>query len=421
MNYLLKNAKVFDRDKFTKKDLLVQEGRIVFSFNHLPQDIETFDFSDYYIFPGFVDVHVHLREPGFLYKETISTGTLAAACGGYTSICSMPNTDPVPDSVQKLEDMHKLISNSALVNVYPYASITLGQEGKELIDIEAISPLSFAFTDDGKGIQSEEVMKDAMEQAKKVGKIICAHCEDETLLNGGYIHDGKYAKEHNHKGISSESEWKQVERDIRLARETGCGYHVCHISTKESVDLIRKAKAEGVDVTCETAPHYLVLCDEDLQEDGRYKMNPPLRSREDQAALIKGIQDGTIDMIATDHAPHSQEEKSKGLSGSAMGIVGLETAFPVLYSHLVKKNIISLEKLIQLLSIGPKNRFNIGTSLEEGQVADLTVFNLDEKYKIDPEDFKSKGKSTPFAGDEVHGQCMMTMVAGKIVWKSQEV
>ena len=421
MNYLLKNAKVFDGDKFTEKDLLIQEGHIAFSFNHLPDDVEVFDFSNHYIFPGFVDVHIHLREPGFLHKETISTGTQAAAHGGYTSVCAMPNTDPVPDSVHRLKDLHKLISDSALVNVYPYASITMGEEGEVLTDIEALSPLAIAFTDDGKGVQSEEMMKEAMVQSKRVGKIICAHCEDESLLNGGYIHDGDYAKKHNHKGISSESEWKQVERDIRLVKETGCGYHVCHISAKESVELIRKAKAEGLDVTCETAPHYLVLSDEDLQEDGRFKMNPPIRSREDRAALIKGIQDGTIDMIATDHAPHSVEEKSKGLEGSAMGIVGLETAFPILYTRLVKKDIISLEKLVELLSIGPKKRFNIGTSLEEGQVADLTVFNLDKKYKIDPEDFKSKGRSTPFAGEEVYGKCMLTMVAGEIVWKSQEV
>ena len=306
----------------------------------------------YIIVPGLCDVHVHFREPGFSYKETIASGSAAAAHGGYTAVCTMPNLDPVPDSAEHLQVQLDAIKCGAAIKVLPYGAITVGERGEKLADMEAMSDKVCAFSDDGKGVQNDEMMREAMTAAKRLGKIIAAHCEDNSLLFGGYIHDGEYAKAHGHRGISSASEYKQIERDLRLAEETGCAYHVCHISTKESVELIRQAKARGVDVTCETAPHYLVLCDEDMQEDGRFKMNPPLRSLEDKQALIEGIKDGTIDMIATDHAPHSAEEKGRGLEKSLMGVVGLETAFPVLYTELVTKNIITLERLVELQAEG---------------------------------------------------------------------
>lgn len=364
----------------------------------------------YTVFPGFCDVHVHFREPGFSYKETIASGSAAAARGGYTAVCAMPNLNPVPDSVENLRVQTDIIKKDALISVFPYAAITVGEKGEKLADLEALAPHVIAFSDDGKGVQSEDMMRDAMIRAKSLGKMIVAHCEVNELLKGGYIHDGEYAKMHGHKGICSESEWRQIERDLRLSKETGCAYHVCHISTKESVELIRKAKAEGINVTCETGPHYLVLDENDLKEEGRFKMNPPLRSLADREALIEGIIDGTIDMIATDHAPHSAEEKAKGLKDSAFGIVGLETAFPVLYTKLVKENIISLEKLVKLLTENPRRRFGIS------QTGDFTVWNLNESYKIDPEDFLSMGKATPFAGMEVFGKCMLTVRGGKVVY-----
>ena len=376
-----------------------------------------FEFNNCAVFPGFIDVHVHLREPGFSYKETIKTGTKACAHGGYTTVCSMPNLNPVPDGFEHLSEQLELIRNDAVINVAPYGSITVGQNGAELSDLKAMAPFVCAFSDDGKGVQSEEMMREAMITAKSLGKIIVAHCEDNSLLRGGYIHDGKYAAEHGHRGICSESEWKPIERDLKLAAETGCSYHVCHISTKESVDLIRKAKAAGVDVTCETAPHYLILSDKDLQEHGRFKMNPPLRDESDRLALIEGICDGTIDMIATDHAPHSAEEKGRGLEKSAMGIVGIETAFALLYTHLVKKNIITLDKLIELMSINPARRFGFDNSIENGN---FTVFDLDGKYTINPDEFLSKGRATPFEGYEVFGECLMTVCNGKIAWKKGE-
>lgn len=375
-------------------------------------DFADLDFQNCVIFPGFCDVHVHFREPGFSYKETIKSGSLAAAHGGYTAVCTMPNLNPVPDSAEHLNEQLKIIERDAVINVYPYGAITVGQKGEILSDMEAMTNNAIAFSDDGRGVQSEEMMREAMLTAKKLGKIIVAHCEDNSLLHGGYIHDGIYAKAHNHKGICSESEWKPIERDLRLAKETGCAYHVCHISCKESVELIRKAKAEGVNVTCETGPHYLILTDDDLQEDGKFKMNPPLRSKEDRAALIEGIADGTIDMIATDHAPHSAEEKSKGLQNSAFGIVGIETAFQLVYTHLVKKNIISLEKAIELLAINPRKRFDIPLG------DDCTVWNLNEKMLINPNDFISKGKATPFENTEVFGKCLLTVCGGKTVYKS---
>ena len=356
------------------------------------------------VFPGFVDVHVHLREPGFIDKETVASGTKAAARGGYTEVCSMPNLSPTPDSMENLKIQLDAIEKDAVIGVHPYGTITVGEKGEQLSDMETIAPYVIGFSDDGRGVQNDNMMKEAMLTAKKLGKIIVAHCEVNELLRGGYIHDGEYAKKHDHKGICSESEWKQIERDIELIREIGCAYHVCHISTKESVDLIRKAKAEGLDITCETGPHYLLLDDSDLQEDGRFKMNPPLRSAADRLALIEGIKDGTIDMIATDHAPHSAEEKSRGLKSSLMGVVGLETAFPVMYTGLVKTGIITLEKLIDLLSTNARKRFNLPLSEN-----DFSVWNLDKKYTVNPDDFLSMGKSTPFAGNEVFGECIMTV------------
>lgn len=370
--------------------------------------------ENYIIVPGLCDVHVHFREPGFSYKETIASGSAAAVHGGYTAVCTMPNLSPVPDSAEHLQVQLDAIKRGAAIKVLPYGAITVGEKGEKLADMEAMSDKVCAFSDDGKGVQNDEMMREAMTAAKRLGKIIAAHCEDNSLLFGGYIHDGEYARMHGHRGISSASEYKQIKRDLRLAEETGCAYHVCHISTKESVELIRQAKARGVDVTCETAPHYLVLCDEDMQEDGRFKMNPPLRSREDKKALIEGIKDGTIDMIATDHAPHSAEEKGRGLEKSLMGVVGLETAFPVLYTELVMKNIITFDRLVELMSFKPKERFGIDTN------NDFAVFDISEAYKIDPEDFLSMGRATPFAGREVFGRCLLTVHNGKVVYKAED-
>ena len=367
--------------------------------------------GDYVIFPGFCDVHVHLREPGFSYKETIETGTKAAAHGGYTTICPMPNLNPVPDNYEHLKEELDLIEKEALIEVLPYGSCTVKEEGKEIASLEEMAPYVCAFSDDGKGIQEETMMEEVMVRAKELGKIVAAHCEVNELLKGGYIHDGEYARKHGHKGICSESEWKEIERDVKLAKKTGCAYHVCHISTKESVEIIRQAKKDGVDVTCETAPHYLILNENDLQESGDFKMNPPLRSKEDQEALIKGIQDGTIDMIATDHAPHSKEEKAKGLEKSAMGIVGLETAFPLLYTRLVKTGVISLEKLIELLNDNPRRRFGLK------QEDSWCLWDLNDHYVIDEKDFLSKGKASPFKGMEVYGRCLKTVCEGRTVYE----
>lgn len=417
MDYLLKNANVYVNNEFRKTDIHIKDNIIV-SANSCCDNSVSFDFNNCFIFPGFTDVHVHLREPGFLYKETIRTGTMAAAHGGYTSVCAMPNLKPVPDSVDTIKEEVKAIENSAVIHVYPYGAITKSEQGNELSDMEGIAEYVIGFSDDGRGVQNDELMREAMIKAKSLGKIIVAHCEDNALLDGGYIHKGKYAEIHGHKGICSESEWKQIERDLKLVKETGCKYHVCHISTKESVELIRKAKAEGLNVTCETGPHYLVFNDMDLKEEGRFKMNPPIRDESDRLALIEGIKDGTIDVIATDHAPHSAEEKSKGLKDSLMGIVGLETAFSVLYTELVKKKIITLEKLVELLNVNASKIFGVGTQMKEGQPADLTVFDLNNEYTVNSDDFLSKGKSTPFEGKKVFGNCLMTIVNGEIVWKS---
>ena len=372
--------------------------------------------SSFILLPGFVDVHVHLREPGFSYKETIRTGTLAAARGGYTAVCTMPNLNPVPDSAAHLRQQLDIIRRDASIRVLPYGAITVGQQGTELSALEELSPYVVAFSDDGRGVQSDGMMRRAMETAKRLGKLIVAHCEDNSLLRGGYIHDGAYARAHGHRGICSESEWRQIQRDLELVRETGCPYHVCHISTKESVDLIRRAKVEGLDVTCETAPHYLLLDDSQLEEDGRFKMNPPLRDKSDREALLAGLTDGTIDMIATDHAPHSAEEKSRGLEKSAMGIVGIETAFPLLYTYLVKPGILSLEKLVELLHTNPCRRFGVPTGMTASAVTDFTVFDLNASYVIDPEEFQSMGRATPFAGWTVQGRCLLTVSNGKVAW-----
>ncbi len=418
MNYVLKNALVFSGNGFSKANVFISNGLIADISVSAPNvgDL-VFDFDNGYVFPGFVDVHVHLREPGFSYKETVETGSMAGAHGGYTTICAMPNLNPVPDSMETLAPQLKRIEEGAKINVLPYGAVTKGEKGEELSDIAELAPYVCAFSDDGRGVQSEDMMRSAMREIKKTDKILAAHCEDNSLLHGGYIHDGEYAKAHGHRGICSESEWGPIKRDIELVRETGCNYHVCHISTKESVELIRKAKKDGLPVSCETGPHYLTMNDSMLKEDGRFKMNPPIRSEEDRAALIEGILDGTIDVIATDHAPHSAEEKSRGLEKSLMGVVGLETAFPVLYTELVKKGVISLKKLIELMCINPRKRFNIGSPFEIGQSADFTVYDLNAKYTVDPEKFMTMGRATPFEGKEVYGKCLMTAVGGEIVWK----
>lgn len=422
MTTLIKGAFVYMGAGFSKLDVLITDGKI----NTLGTSISTngvdavFYAQDKYLIPGFVDVHVHLREPGFSYKETIKTGTLAAAKGGYTAVCPMPNINPVPDSVENIKVELDLIKKDAVINVYPFASITKGRKGRgELVDFDALKELAVGFSDDGTGVQDEQDMALAMEKCAKLGKIISAHCEVNDLLKGGYIHDGEYCKTHGHKGICSASEYEQIERDCKLAKEIGVHYHVCHISTKESVDIIRRAKAEGVNVTCETGPHYLTMCDKDLQEDGRFKMNPPLRSEEDEQALLQGILDGTIDVIATDHAPHSAEEKSKGLAGSAMGVVGLETSFAVLYTKLVKSGFITLEKLIELMSVNPRKIFDLpGGEIKEGEVADLALLDLDATWCVNPDDFLSMGRATPFEGWQLQGKNVMTMCGGKTVYEA---
>ena len=422
LKYLLKNGLLFTKEGFLPADLLTAEGRIVSIARGLDAaGAAVIDLHHAAVFPGFVDVHVHLREPGFSYKETIRTGALSAARGGYVHVCAMPNLDPVPDSLESLNVQREIIARDAAIHVHPYGAITRGERGEALADMEAMAPFVAGFSDDGRGVQSGEMMRKAMEEAKRLGKPIAAHCEDNGLLRGGYIHDGDYARAHGHRGICSESEWGQIARDLKLAEETGVKYHVCHVSAKESVALIREAKARGVDVTCETGPHYLVFCDGNLQEDGRFKMNPPIRSREDRAALIEGLRDGTIDMIATDHAPHSAEEKGRGLEKSAMGVVGLETAFAAVYTHLVKPGILSMDRLMALLNGNAARRFGYGTPLAEGQPADLTVFGLDRPFRVDPEQFRSMGRATPFAGMELYGVCLLTMADGKIVWREDNI
>ncbi len=405
MELTLKGGYVYANGHFEKKDVTV-------SFFDFPFSDSVVDISGKYIFPGFADVHVHLREPGFSYKETVKSGTASGAAGGYTALCTMPNLNPAPDSVENLKAQLDIIERDASIAVIPFGTITVGEKGEMLSDMDGMAPDVVGFSDDGRGVQDPEMMILAMEKAAALNKIISAHCEDNSLLRGGYIHDGDYAKAHGHRGICSESEWGPIARDIELIKKTGCAYHVCHISTKESVDIIRRAKAEGVNITCETGPHYLTLCDDDLQEHGRFKMNPPLRSASDRDALVEGIVDGTIDMIATDHAPHSDEEKGRGLEKSAMGVVGLETAFPVLYTKLVKTGVIKLEELVYLMSEAPRTRFDIDTDVG------FTVFDLDACYDIDPNEFKTMGRATPFENMTVYGKCLMTVYDGKMVYNA---
>ena len=416
MKTFYEHGLIYRGGRFEEGRLIVEAGRVVADATPGPED-RVIDLGGLYLVPGLVDVHVHLREPGFPQKETIATGTAAAARGGYTTVCSMPNLNPAPDTPEHLEAQLAIIRRDAVVRVKPYGTITLGQRGcGELADFAALAAEVVGFSDDGRGVQSAELMEEAMRRAAAVGKPIVAHCEVDELLRGGYIHDGDYCRAHGHRGISSESEWRQVERDIALAAKTGCQYHVCHVSTKESVELVREAKARGLRVSCETAPHYLLLCDEDLQEEGRFKMNPPLRSRADREALLAGIQDGTIEVIATDHAPHTAEEKSRGLAGSAMGIVGIETAFPLLYTGLVKPGILSLERLVELMSTSPRRIFGLEGGLEAGQAADFTVLDLGARWTIDPAKFLSKGHATPFAGWNVEGRAVLTVVGGRAVY-----
>lgn len=427
MTILLKDALVYSGAGFELRSVLIHDfviGGLSVSFSDL--NVQAINArvidckSKLLLLPGFADVHVHLREPGFSYKETIKTGTEAAAAAGYTLLCTMPNVNPVPDCPENLKVQTDMIERDAVIDVLPFASITKNRRGRgELVDFAALAPMVAGFSDDGTGIQTGDLMEEAMRRCVKTGKLISAHCEDESLLHGGYIHDGAYCRAHGHKGICSESEWGQIERDLALAEKTGCRYHVCHISTKESVQLIREAKKRGVPVTCETAPHYLVLCEDDLQEDGRFKMNPPLRSAADKQALIEGVQDGTIDVIATDHAPHSAEEKARGLKGSAMGVVGLETAFPVLYTKLVKTGVISLERLVQMMSVCPREIFGLaGGKIEPGAPADLCLIDPERVFTVEPDKFKSKGRATPFAGMQLQGVNLLTLRRGEIVYEA---
>ena len=421
MDRTLRHARVYRPSGFEKGDILIRNGRIERIAPQIPpmEGVTESDMSGCCIVPGLVDVHVHLREPGFSCKETIRTGTLAAAHGGFTTVCAMPNLNPVPDTLEHLETQLEIIRRDAVIHVLPYGAITMAEEGRELSDMAAMAPFVAGFSDDGRGVQDKGMMREAMQEAKRLGKIIAAHCEVNKLLTGGWIHDGEYARAHGHRGISSESEWAEVARDAELAKETGAAFHACHISTKESVDIIRRARAEGVDATCETGPHYLVLCDKDLQEDGRFKMNPPLRGEEDRDALIAGILDGTVSMIATDHAPHEAEAKSRGLERSAMGVVGLETSFAVMYTYFVKRGVLSLEKLVELMSVNPAKRFGIGSFLEEGQRADLAVFDLSREWVVNPEEFLSRGRATPFAGHTLYGRCVLTLVNGEEAWNEK--
>ena len=419
------NTRTIIKDGFVvgvgKQDIAITDGRISERGEHIEAKAEDriIDAEGLVVAPAFVDVHVHLREPGYGYKERIATGTMAAARGGYTTVCSMPNLNPVPDSVENLKAQQEIIDRDAKIEVLPYAAITIGRKGEELVDMASLVGKVCAFSDDGSGVQVDGMMERAMTEAVKHDQLIAAHCEVEELLKGGYIHDGEYAKAHGHKGICSESEWEQVKRDIEIAERLGCRYHVCHISTKETVQLVREAKARGVKVTCETGPHYLIFTDMDLEEDARWKMNPPLRSAEDRAALVEGIKDGTIDMIATDHAPHSVEEKSRGLKDSAMGIVGLETAFAALNTHLVRKGVITMERLVELMSLNPRKVFRIAGGLNEGDRADVVLVDTEKEWRVDSEKFYSMGKISMFDGREMTGDVVMTLHRGEIVYDNK--
>ena len=419
---LLKGGTVVAEGVSRKADVLVADGKIAAISETIEADdaTEVFDAEGCVVTYGLADVHVHLREPGYSVKETIATGTRACAHGGVTTVCSMPNLQPAPDAPETIAVQQQMIDEQAVIEVLPFATISSKRAGRELADIEALRPLSVGYSDDGNGIQTEPLMRQAMQRIAAVDGIIAAHCEDDSLLHAGYIHAGEYAREHGHKGICSESEWGPIKRDVKLAEEIGCRYHVCHISTKESVAIIREAKQKCAHISCETAPHYLVLCDENLQEDGRFKMNPPLRAKEDKAALIEGIKDGTIEVIATDHAPHTAEDKSRGLKGSMMGIVGIETSFAICYTHLVRKGVITIEKLIALMSENPRRIFRLGGAMKVGERANIAVFNVTEPYKINSAEFLSMGKATPFEGEEVYGRCMLTLFGGEKVWNENK-
>ena len=422
MKVLIKGGTVVAEGVSRKADVLVADGKIAAIGESLTADEQTevFDAEGCVVTYGLADVHVHLREPGYSAKETITTGTRASARGGVTTVCSMPNLQPAPDAPETIAIEQQMIDEQAVIEVLPFATISSHRAGRELADIEALRPLSVGYSDDGNGIQTEELMRKAMQRIAAVDGIIAAHCEDDSLLHAGYIHDGEYARTHGHKGICSESEWGPIKRDVVMAEEEKCRYHVCHISTKESVEIIREAKKSCSHISCETAPHYLVLCDADLKEEGRFKMNPPLRAAEDRTALIEGIKDGTIEVIATDHAPHTAEEKSRGLKGSMMGIVGIETSFAICYTHLVRKGVITIEKLIQLMSENPRRIFRLGGAMQVGERADIAVFDIREPYKIDSAEFLSMGKATPFEGEEVYGRCMLTLFGGNVVWKENK-
>ena len=415
---LIKSGTLVADGKSWRGDILVADGKIEAIGELLAADEQTevFNAEGCVVTYGLADVHVHLREPGYSAKETITTGTRAAARGGVTTVCSMPNLQPAPDAPETIAIEQQMIDEQAVIEVLPFATISKGRERRELAEIEALRSLSVGYSDDGNGIQTEELMRQAMQRIAAVDGIIAAHCEDDSLLHAGYIHDGEYARTHGHKGICSESEWGPIKRDVVLAEHEGCRYHVCHISTKESVAIIREAKQHCNHISCETAPHYLVLCDADLKEEGRFKMNPPLRASEDRAALIEGIKDGTIEVIATDHAPHTAEEKSRGLKGSMMGIVGIETSFAICYTHLVRKGVITIEKLIALMSENPRRIFRLGGALRVGERADIAVYDITKPYTIDTAEFLSMGKATPFEGEQVYGKCVLTLFNGEKVW-----
>ena len=419
---IIKGGTIVADGKSNVADILVADGKIAEIGNTIVADEETevFDAKGCIVTYGLADVHVHLREPGYSVKETITSGTKAAARGGVTTVCSMPNLQPAPDAPETIAVEQQMIDEQAVIEVRPFATISSNRAGRKLADIEALRDLSVGYSDDGNGIQTEELMRKAMQRIAAVDGIIAAHCEDDSLLHAGYIHDGEYARQHNHKGICSESEWGPIKRDVKLAEEEKCRYHVCHISTKESVAIIREAKSKCDHISCETAPHYLVLCDADIQEEGRFKMNPPLRAAEDREALIEGIKDGTIEVIATDHAPHTAEEKSRGLKGSAMGIVGIETSFAICYTHLVRKGVITIEKLIALMSENPRRIFRLGGALQVGERADIAVYDISKPYKIDSAEFLSMGKATPFEGEEVYGRSLLTLFGGEKVWKENK-
>ena len=422
MRMLLKGGRVYDCGSFVPMDMLIEDGRIAARGSMLDSDNvdRVVDLTGLVVLPGFVDVHVHLREPGFSYKETIESGTKACARGGFTTVCAMPNLSPAPDSDEHLRMQEELIREHAVIRVLPYASITIGQKGEgELTDIPALAHRVAGFSDDGRGVKEADTMAECMRRVKEAGSIIAAHCEDMSLIPaGGAIHDGAFAKEHGIPGIPSESEWAPIARDVELNREIGCRYHVCHVSAKESVEIIRRAKAEGVNITAETGPHYLLLCQDDLKDEGRFKMNPPLRDAADRDALIEGVLDGTLDMIATDHAPHSAEEKAKGLAKSMMGVVGIETAFPLMYTYFVENGRMPLETLVDRMAYAPRRRFGFDGGINVGDRAELTVFDLSADATVDPADFVSKGKATPFEGWKVHAVCKLTVCGDKIAYEN---